>query len=618
MIVFAAAALWLILWLTAPAGSQSNLKLNFPVFEEVEELRARFLFHLTGVSEDSAGLVAGLAIGERGMISDFLSENMKELSLTHLVAVSGANLAIIAATVFLAVSAVGVPRNWRFALAYAAIAGYILLVGPESSVLRAGAMAAFVMAGWWLGRKVNPLIPLSWAVLLLLVIDQGLAVDIGFALSVFATLGLLVLATALHSRLEPKLGMWLSLGISASVAAQLYTLPVLLLLQPSIPVYSVLANLAVEPVVAPVTVLGILAVVATLGFPQLAQFLTLLASFGTWWIETVSNQLSQMPVTRLPMLPGSIGIFFTVLLVLGITLIFVSKKVSLRWLGLLCTCMFVIPIGWVASDIHRYSTFHQHWQVLNCDVGQGDALLIRSGGKVALIDVGREPQPIDTCLEVLGIKHLDLLVLTHFDADHVGGISGALNNRTVELALLSGFKDDRPLVSLVGAELEESASRVQIGHAGLSGYLGAVAWRVLAPSFEATEAEDSNDASLVVNFNFEKFDVLTFGDLGERGQSRLLRNSWPLLFQLREKPLILKVAHHGSKDQSREFHELIQPDVAIVSVGAGNDYGHPSYNALSILADVGAMVLRTDIHGAVAIRIEAGKLVASTAGKLSL
>jgi competence protein ComEC len=88
--------------------------------------------------------------------------------------------------------------------------------------------------------------------------------------------------------------------------------------------------------------------------------------------------------------------------------------------------------------------------------------------------------------------------------------------------------------------------------------------------------------------------------------------------QLREKPLILKVAHHGSKDQSREFHELIQPDVAIVSVGAGNDYGHPSYNALSILAEVGAMVLRTDIHGAVAIRIEAGKLVASTAGKLSL
>lgn len=618
MIVFLAATLWLSLWLTAPTGLQSNLKINFPVFEEVEELRARFLFHLTGVSEDSAGLVAGLAIGERGMISNTLTENMNELSLTHLVAVSGANLAIIAATVFLVLSAIGLPRNWRFALAYLAIAGYILLVGPESSVLRAGAMAAFVMAGWWLGRKVNPLIPLSWAVLCLLVIDQGLAVDIGFTLSVFATLGLLVLAAALHSRLAPRLGMWLSIGISASVAAQLYTLPVLLLLQPSIPVYSVLANLAVEPAVAPVTVLGILAVVAALWFPTLTQLLTLFASFGTWWIEIVANQLSQMPVTRLPMLPGSLGIFFTLLLVLGITLIFVPARVSLRWLGALCTCLFVVPIGWVVTDISRHSIFSDSWQVLNCDVGQGDALLIRSGGNVALVDVGREPQPIDNCLSELGIQHIDLLVLTHFDADHVGGISGALNNRTVELTLLSGFKDDRPLVSLVGAELEESASRVEIGHAGLSGFMGEVGWRVFAPSFEATEAEDSNDASLVVNFDFDEFNILTLGDLGERGQSRLLRNSWPLLFQLREKPLILKVAHHGSKDQSREFHALIQPDVAIVSVGVGNDYGHPSQNALSILADTGATVLRTDIHGAIAIRVEAGKLVASTAGKLSL
>ncbi len=117
-------------------------------------------------------------------------------------------------------------------------------------------MAAFVMAGWWLGRKVNPLVPLSWAVLFLLLVDPALAIDIGFALSVFATLGLLFLAGNLHERLEPKLGTWLSLGVSASVAAQLYTLPVLLVLQPSIPVYSVLANLAVEAVVAPVTILG--------------------------------------------------------------------------------------------------------------------------------------------------------------------------------------------------------------------------------------------------------------------------------------------------------------------------------------------------------------------------
>jgi competence protein ComEC len=141
---------------------------------------------------------------------------------------------------------------------------------------------------------------------------------------------------------------------------------------------------------------------------------------------------------------------------------------------------------------------------------------------------------------------------------------------------------------------------------------------VLAPSFAANEAEDSNDASVVVLFEMTGFNVLTLGDLGERGQLRLVRNYWPVLFELRQMPLILKVAHHGSKDQSNELHELVQPDVALISVGKDNDYGHPSRNLLAILADAKARTLRTDLLGPISIRVEAGKLVAATGGKLSL
>jgi competence protein ComEC len=543
---------------------------------------------------------------------------MKELSLTHLVAVSGANLAIIAAAVFLTASLLGFGRSWRFVLSYLAIACYIVLVGPESSVLRAGAMAAFVLAGWWLGRKVNPLIPLSWAVLLLLLIDPGLAVDIGFALSVFATLGLLLLAGRLHEWLEPRLGTWLSIGISSSIAAQLYTMPVLLILQPSIPLYSVIANLAVELVVAPVTVLGILAVLAAAFFPPLAKLLSLIASFGTWWIEVVANHLSQLPLTRVPMLPGPTGVWFTVLLVLGLTMLAISKQPPIRLVGAILVSVFVIPISWVATDINRRGSFHHGWQVLNCDVGQGDALLIRSQGQIALVDVGREDEPIDNCLKSLGIARIDLLVLTHFDADHIGGIAGAMRNRTAGLVLISGFKDDRPLVSLVSEVLASSAESVQIGHRGMTGELGGVRWSVLSPTSNALEAEDSNDASVVMTFDLQEFSVLTLGDLGEPGQQRLLRHSWPQLWVLREKPLVLKVAHHGSKDQSGQLHELIQPDVAIFSVGQGNDYGHPSPKTLSLVYGLGAKVLRSDSQGPISIRVEGGELVASSGGKLSL
>lgn len=618
MIVAIAALWWLFLWVTAKEGFESSLKVNFPQFDAVDELRAKFLFNLSGVTEDSAGLVGGLAIGERGLISEELAKNMKELSLTHLVAVSGANLAIIAAAVFLSASAIGLGRHWRYFLAYLAIACYIVLVGPEPSVLRAGAMAAFVLAGWWLGRKVNPIVPLSWAVLLLLLIDPGLSVDIGFALSVFATLGLLLLAGKLHEKLQPRLGTWLSMGISASIAAQLYTLPVLLILQPSIPLYSVLANLAVEAVVAPVTVLGILAVLASAFMPPLAQLISLIASLGTWWIESVANQLSQLPLTRVPMLPGPIGVWFTVILVAGLTLLALAKSLSFRMLGAFGVALFAVPIAWVVTDVNRSRDFSRDWEILNCDVGQGDALLLRSGNEIALVDVGREDEPIDRCLEGLGVTHIDLLALTHFDADHVGGIQGAVRNRTVDLALISGFKDDRPLVALVSEVLARSAKEVKVGHRGLQGSLGAATWRVLAPTFSAEEAKDSNDASVTLLFVLQGFSVLALGDLGEVGQDRLLNQSWPYLRELSDQPLVLKVAHHGSQDQSRELHELIDPDIGLVSVGEGNDYGHPNSKTLSLLYELGATILRTDTQGAISIKVEHGRLVAATGGKLSL
>lgn len=123
---------------------------------------------------------------------------------------------------------------------------------------------------------------------------------------------------------------------------------------------------------------------------------------------------------------------------------------------------------------------------------------------------------------------------------------------------------------------------------------------------------------MVVIFSFQGFSVLTLGDLGEVGQKRLLRQSWPYLSELRAQPLLLKVAHHGSKDQSPQLHELIEPDVGLVSVGQGNDYGHPNAKTMNLLFGLGATILRTDTQGAIAIRVEHGRLVASTGGKLSL
>jgi len=617
VIIFVAAAYWLILWVTALPGSSSQIKLSYPRIEFIEGLRAVFLFRAQGVSPDAKALVGGLAIGERDLLSPEMAENMKTLSLTHLVAVSGANLAIIMGVVYLLTAAGGLSRNTRFVTALLVMVAYVLVVGPESSVLRAATMATFVVVGLWLGRGTKPIISLAWAVIFLLAIDPGLATDFGFALSALATVGLLTMALPIYNWLARYMPRLIAIGIAASFSAQLATTPVLLMLQPSIPIYSVLANLIVEPVVAPVTILGILALILAYPLPVLSSAVSYVASLGTWWITLVATEVSGWPAARVHFVAGPVGVALAALIVL-LSLGLYQHKLSSYRTGLAASLVGVLlfSASWSSVDQIRFQIFDGEWDVVNCDVGQGDALVVRSQGVVALIDVGREPEPIDKCLDNLQVTKIDLLVITHFDADHAGGIYGALDDRYVKTAIISGFADDRPLVSLVETALAQSKVEVLTGFAGMGGKLGELKWRVLAPTAKATEAKDSNDASVIVSLTGAGYGVLALGDLGDVGQTRLMRNAGGVLNELSGMPLLLKVAHHGSADQSIELFRLLSADVAIFSVGQ-NPYGHPTKKALDQAALSGSRIVRTDELGSIAFRFEEQAWRISGAGKLT-
>lgn len=615
MNVILAASIWLLSFLVSSHESQSRIKQSYPDLELVELARERFLLASQGVNEDAAGLVAGLTIGIRDGIGPEATEQMKTLSLTHLVAVSGANLAIVLAAVYFLLAGLGLGRIWRFGLGLVAMLAYVLLVGPESSVIRAGTMALFVMLGLWLGRGSPPLNSLALAVIVLLVFDPGLSRDIGFALSSLATAGLLLVAQPLFEKLRTYLPDVLALGVAASAAAQLFTMPVLLILQPSLPVYSVLANVLVEPVVAPITILGILSVVVAWFSIPVAGAVGYLASLLSNWILIVARELSSLPEARLHFMPGIAGVSVLSLTVLLVALSFGRFRNHAKSLQAAALLVVIFGLSASAFDRIRYEAFDSNWEVVNCDVGQGDALLIRSAGRIALIDVGPDPELIDRCLENLGVNQIDLLVLTHFDKDHVGGIRGALEGRTVEMALISGFADDRPLVSVVEDSLSDLGVRAQIGRAGLHGKFGAGSWRVLSPSGDAREAQDSNDASVVMAFEFNNWSLLALGDLGESAQEQLMRRSMPVLDLLAAKTLVVKVAHHGSADQSSELARRLRPEYAVFSVGR-NNYGHPTSRALNLYGDIGSQLIRTDRLGPVALVLsEAPKVMVG--GKLS-
>ena len=579
-------------------------------------LRANYVSLLSGVTPDSKVLVAGLAMGEIADLSEELEEQMRSVSLTHLVAVSGANCAIVVGMVYLICVRIRLGRTGRTVVSLASLVGYVMLVGPDPSVLRAAVMTASVIVMVALGRRTWALNALAIAAIILLIADPWLAVEYGFGLSVLATSGILLLAPAMTDKLSGKMPMPLALGLSVTMSAQLLCLPLLLQLQPGLPTYSVIANLLAGPMVAPVTVLGIFAVVLTPILPWLVGPISWLASLGTFVIEIVAIFFAELPIVYFPWVTGFSATVLSGLLILMVSAWLRSNLPRLRQAsvaGLVVVAVATLSVP-AASEILPGGWPLEDWEIVACDVGQGDALVIKSLGRVAVVDVGKDEEKIETCLTDLGVRTIDLLVLTHFDFDHVGGLTGALRGRSVSHAIVSGFPDDRPATKSSLDQLEQIGAEVIIAEPTISGSLGEFGWRVLAPTKTASEAKDSNDASVTMVFLSPRFNLVLLGDLGAEGQDRV-SNSVIQVIEGSEKPLLLKVSHHGSNDQSARFHQQLNPDLALISVGSENGYGHPGKQALEILGSVGSQVLRTDLLGAIAVSSFGGELRWSATGR---
>ena len=587
-------------------------------FSPIQDIREKFLENLSGVTSDSAALVAGLAIGDDSKLSTKTKEDFKIVSLTHLSAVSGANCAIVLGGVALLLNLVPLARMLRLSLSLLAILMYLALVGPEPSVLRASAMVAVVLFGFYFGRKVAPLDAISLSVIVLVCYQPGLSLDFGFALSVFATLGLLVLAPRLVTHFEKRMPTWLAVVISISLAAQIACLPILLVLKPELPVYSVLANVLAEPFVAPITVLGLLACLVAPVLPVVTTLLSQIASVLAWVIVFIGNTLASAPSPSIGWYEGLLGAALAALLVASICLYFISDRPALKRTGGVGFITIALVLFAQTSSIALQSKnfYAADYTVVNCDVGQGDALVIRSEGKVAVIDVGREDPAIDDCLTGLGISTIDLLVLTHYDMDHIGGLVGAITGRAVGTALVTSFADERSGADFTQEFLKGLDIPLVRAEVGMTGSLGAFSWLVLTPHFGAPEATDSNDASTSMLWTNEEIALVTLADLGEAGQMRIGRESSSILeSQLENRFVIVKVAHHGSSDQYPELYEAIEPDVAILSVGIQNSYGHPTGKTLDLLQRVGAEILRTDQQGSLGIIEDEGELSVHYSGR---
>ncbi len=569
-------------------------------------LRTRFAADAAGLSGDAGDLLPGLAIGDTSAVSDTLDGAMKAASLSHLTAVSGANCAVIVGLVMAVGAALGMSRGMRVAAALGVLAAFVVLVTPQPSVLRAAMMAVIALIALARGRPVRAIPVLAFAVLVLLTLDPWLSRSYGFVLSVLATAGLLVLAGPLSRVLGRWLPMPLAVAISIPLAAQLACQPVLLLLSPTIPFYGIPANLLAGPAAPLATVLGLAACSLLPILPVAGHAFAQLAWLPSWWISAVARFFSTLPGNQLPWIPGPIGVvLFAAVTAAALFVILGRRPRQRRGRAVGSAFLVVVLVGYggtvignrVGEELHRPND----WQIAACDIGQGDAVLVRSAGQIALIDTGPDPVLLRKCLSRLGVVRIQLLVLTHYDLDHVGGVAAVLGR--VDRAMVgpaADAQDDRLRTSLI----RSGAAVQQVGR-GLSGLFGHLRWEVLWPppagTARAASVSPGNDSSVTIAFAGEGpcvdgcFSSLFLGDLGERPQDQMMAVN--RLGQVD----VVKVAHHGSADQSEELYRRIRAVAGIISVGARNRYGHPTDRLLGILARAATAVERTDRQGMVLV-----------------
>jgi competence protein ComEC len=566
-----------------PPGGTSRL---------TEPLRAGLREAVGDLAEGPRGLVPALVVGDESLLPSALRADMEATGLTHLTAVSGTNVTI------LLVAVLGLAR-WSRVRGYGlpvvgalTIVGFVVLARPEPSVLRAAAMGLVAVAGLTVsGRRRGPP-ALAAAVLLLLLADPWLARDAGFVLSVLATGAILVLAPAWRDAL-PWLPRPLAEAVAVPLAAQIACAPVVVAIAAQASLVSVPANLLVAPVVAPTTVLGAAAAVLAPILPAVAGAVGSLAGLPAWWIVFVAGHGAELPGAVVNWSGDAGGVIAAALLAVATAAAMPKLLRRPPWFAgatvLLGAFLMVRPPapGWPPPD----------WLVVGCDVGQGDALVLRAGpAQAVVIDAGPDPPLVDRCLDTLGIQRVPLLVLTHYDADHVVGLPGVLDGRIVGRAMVSPLNEptdhaDGVLTSLAEAGIPVSEARV----GDLVAVGEGVDLRVIWPRRIVTGGSMSNNASVVLDANVGGIRILLAGDVEPEAQRAILAGET----QLRAD--VLKVPHHGSAHQQPQLLAGLGARVALVSSGVGNTYGHPAAETVDLLAESGMRVVRTDTDGSIAV-----------------
>ena len=570
------------------------------------------LRHDSLASGNSGGaLLPGLVVGDTEPQDARMEDDMRVVSLTHISAVSGSNVTIVSLGAGLLAGLCRAGPRTRVGVGVLTCVGYVFVVGFEPSAIRAAGMAIAVALVFLRGGGISPVAVMSSTVCILLSVVPVLATSVGFVLSVVSTAAIMFVVPIILRRLSLRLSMVPAIVLSALIVplvAQLACTPVLVAIDPRIGLWSVAANALAAPAVLPATVLGFLSLVCgglgLVGIPGLLWCAQLPAWFGSlcaWWIVAVARICAGLPGAALdwPAPPwGTLAALGLLIVLAAGCWLLIRRKLWGVPVVVLCICLtaLIIVVGRTKPPAHD-------WLVMICDVGQGSATLINLGeGRGLVIDTGKDPKPVDVCLDEGRIEEFDL-VISHFDADHSAGYAGTTWSRTLHRLWVStnvsGGEEVRRIVEDTGAEvvpttrgrtLDSGGAQIEVLWPPPRQTTGTEETGGTEGAAETEGTEVRNEDSLVLRVEQKGLSYLVPGDIGEDEQFIVAQSLEPVD--------VLIAPHHGSSDLSEDFFTAAGARLGAISVG-DNSYGHPTPRAQRAFGPV--PVLRTDLCGTIAV-----------------
>jgi competence protein ComEC len=568
-----------------------------------DRLRARLERSLSpGLRGERRAVVAGVVLGADEGLSSELRDRFRASGLYHLLAVSGQNVAFIAGGMLIIAWLLRLPRWLGEVGALAANGAYLLAVGLQPSVVRAGIAGALASLAWLVARPRDRWYFLLVGAAALLAWNPYNALEPGFQLSFGAVLAIFLLVPRIERVLEgypiPKL---VATTVAVSLACGIATAPILLLQFGRVPVYSVVSNALAAPVVAPLLGLALVAAALEPVLPGAAAALAWVNGWLAAYLAACARVVGGLPHAQVSSRAVLVAAAAVVTGGLGVRRFRSGRRGSAAVVAALALAG---GIGWQLRPHPAPPPPPTGFRLTFLDVGQGDAALLEVPEGAVLVDEGPPEAHVDRQLRRLGIRRLAAIVLTHPQRDHVGGAEEVLE------ALPVGFVLDPRLPSSSLEERDAIAAARRRGvevisaRAGQVYRLGDLTIRVLWPDGPGPPGEDPNERAIVVLASYGSVDALLAADAESH-----------VVLPLRPPPVeILKVSHHGSADeQLPTLLRLVHPAVAVISVGAGNDYGHPAPSTVSALAgSPGLRVLRTDRDGRIVVESDGRRLSATS------